>query len=67
MHRCPNCNGLLRMARPQVGDQDAILMCGHCGAVVIMDAQPSAPASFPARTVGAVITIAPMPTPVWLN
>lgn len=67
MYRCPECNSSLRMARPQMDDQDAIFVCSCCSTVVINDAQPSAPASFPARSMAAVYVMAPMPTPVWLN
>jgi len=66
MNRCSQCNGLLEIARPQIGDQEAVCRCVHCGALILMDSQPSAPASLPAGCM-RVWVIPPSVPAVWLN
>lgn len=66
MSRCPECNGSLQVSRPQVGDQEAVCRCTHCGTLVEMDSQPSAPEDHLARRVWVHAPVF-LPTPMWLN
>ena len=66
MHRCDNCNSVLELCSPQRGEQDAIMRCGRCGRFIVLDAQPSAPQSLPAKPVVYVSPHWPV-TEVWLN
>lgn len=66
MDRCSRCNGSLQILRPQMDDQEAVCRCVHCGDLIILDTQPSAPASVPAGCVSFWVMM-PMPPAVWLN
>jgi len=66
MERCPSCNDVLEIARPQIGDQEAVCRCVHCGTLIIMDSHPAAPAKWPAESMWAHAPVFGQ-VGIWLN